>query len=435
MARTFANAGLWHMSVGKRHSLALLAISIAVGASLVPGSAFAQASAQSSATRAGKKSEEQAASQTMDQETGKVLREAIELTNKDDFVGAQAKLGTLKMDKLSPYEKSKVYQIQAQIAASTGKYDEARKYLKSAVDSGGLNDQEKSDAQFRSAQYYMAEEKWKEGAAELEEWLKTAQNPNPNAYYLLAAAYYQLQKFDKALPNAKKAVDMSEKPQENWITLLASLYIQNEQFKEAIPILTKLVEQAPDKKTYWAQLSSAYAQMDDQNSAVAVLQLAQYFGLVNEDAEIRRLSQLHAFVGNPYRGAVVMTEGLEKGVVKADAKAYEILANAWINAQEYAKAIGPLQKAAETSSNGDLFVRLGEVQMQREDWMAAEQALRRGIDKGQLKDTNKAELLLGISLYNENKAADARAWLQRASASERHRPTARNYLQAIDAKK
>ena len=59
----------------------------------------------------------------------------------------------------------------------------------------------------------MQEEKWKEGAAALEEWFKTAANPNSAAYYLLAVAYYQQDDFDKALPPAKKAVELMDKPQ------------------------------------------------------------------------------------------------------------------------------------------------------------------------------------------------------------------------------
>ena len=65
----------------------------------------------------------------------------------------------------------------------------------------------------------MQEEKWKEGAAALEEWLKTAANPNSAAFYLLAVAYYQQEDFDRALPPAKKAVELMDKtkPNENWL--------------------------------------------------------------------------------------------------------------------------------------------------------------------------------------------------------------------------
>ena len=56
---------------------------------------------------------------TIDAATGKVLNEAIELLNKEDFKGASAKIGALNLDKLSPYERSKVEQIMFNISYST----------------------------------------------------------------------------------------------------------------------------------------------------------------------------------------------------------------------------------------------------------------------------------------------------------------------------
>ena len=75
--------------------------------------------------------------------------------------------------------------------------------LQKAIDSGGLNTVEIDQARYQSAQLYMQEEKWKEGAAALEEWFKSAANPNSAAYYLLAVAYYQQDDYAKALPPAK----------------------------------------------------------------------------------------------------------------------------------------------------------------------------------------------------------------------------------------
>ena len=54
----------------------------------------------------------------------------------------------------------------------------------------------------------LPEEKWREGAAALEEWFRTAQNPNGAAYYLLAVAYYQQEDYKRALVPAQKAVDL-----------------------------------------------------------------------------------------------------------------------------------------------------------------------------------------------------------------------------------
>jgi tetratricopeptide (TPR) repeat protein len=142
---------------------------------------------------------EKAPAPTIDAATGKVLNEAIELLNMENFAGAGAKIATLNLEKLSPYERSKVEQILFNIAYSQDKYDEARGHLQKAIEAGGLNAQEVEQARYQAAQLYMTQEKWKEGAAALEEWFKTATNPNSAAYYLLAVAYYQQDDFARAI--------------------------------------------------------------------------------------------------------------------------------------------------------------------------------------------------------------------------------------------
>jgi tetratricopeptide (TPR) repeat protein len=429
------------MQVQTVKSLLSVVVSVAATASLM---AFVQpavaqtgtggsASTNSSRAGASKNKEGEAPPAGLDQQTAKVLSEAIEMLNMENFAGAAQKIATLKLDKLSPYERSTTEQILFQIAYSQEKYAEARDHLQKAIDAGGLNEQQVSDAKYQSAQLFIQEEKWKEGAAALEEWLKTATKPNSAAYYLLAAAYYQMDDFDRALPPAKKAVELAEKPSENWLSMLSALYLQKDQYKDAIPVLEQLVALAPSKKTYWSQLSSVYGQLEDYPKALAIMQLAYSAGLVTDDQEVRRLADLLMFNDVPYRCGQVLESAIEKKTVKVDDKLYEKLANCWIASGELERSIQPLTRAAEVSDTGDLFVRLGEVQMQREDWQGMQTAIQKGIDKGQLKDTANAQLLMGISLYNQKKCNDAKSWLQKARSVEKTRSMATGYLQLCEA--
>ena len=409
----------------KRFRFPLL-LSIAALGLAVAGSSFAQQS------RAGEKKKEDSAP-TIDAATGKALNAAIEFLNMEKYAEAQAALGELKMDKLSPYEKSKVEQILFNVSYAQEKYAEARGHLQKAIDAGGLNEQEVSQARYQAAQLYMTEEKWKEGAAALEEWFKTAQNPNSAAYYLLAVAYYQQENYTKALPPAQKAVELMDKPQEGWIGMLLALYLQKDQYKEAIPLLQRLIALVPEKKTYWMQLSAVYGQLEDYPNALGIMQLAYGAGLVTEDGEVRRLADLLLFNEVPYRGAQVLEAGIDKKLVKIDDKLYEKLANCWIAAGELDKATKPLQQGAELSPNGEMFVRLGEVDIQREDWDGAAAALDKGINKGQLRDTANAQMLMGIALFSQKKLGEAKTWFQRASQSEKHRQMSRGYIQLIES--
>lgn len=378
------------------------------------------------------KEEDKKPAPTVDEKTGKRLNEAIELINKDQYDAARAALAELKLDTLSPYERSRVEQIFATIDQAQEKYDGARTHFQAAIAAGGLNEQELKDIQYVICQLYIIEEKWKDGIACLEKWFTVVTKPNSAAYYMLAVSYYQIEDYKRALAPAIKAVELAEKPQEGWLQLVVALYMQLDQYADAIPVLERLVAMSPEKKNYWLQLSSIYGEKEDYASAMTMMEIPYNGGLLTEDAEYRRLADLLMMEGIPYRAAQVLLKGLEIKKVKEDQKLLEKLANCWIAAREFDKAVTPLQKAAQMAGNGDLFVRLGEVNTQRENWEEAAQAFRNAIDKGGLRDAGNAHLMLGISLYNQKKNKEALEWFRRASNSAKHKKTANGFIQLIN---
>jgi tetratricopeptide (TPR) repeat protein len=382
--------------------------------------------------------------QNLDAVTARILGEAIEFFNMDNNTAARASLAELNIEKLSPYERGRVEQLLAGIAFEEDNYAEAREHLELAIASGGLNAQELSSNRFQIAQSYMAEENWAQGAASLESWFETAVNPNSSAYYLLAVAYYQqgeesdaeevtARLHDRALPPAIKAVELADKPQEAWVQLVVALLMRKEDYRGAVPWLERLVELAPDKKSHWLQLSNVYQEIEEYPKALAVTQLAYMAGLLTEDSEIRRLADLLVYNEIPYRGGQILEQAIAAGKMKPDAALYEKLANCWMAAGEFDKSVPPLTRAAELATTGDLFVRLGEVQVQREDWAAAQSALERGLNKGGLRDQGYAQLYMGIVLLKQDKPGEAREWFVRASRSEKHRRQAEGYLQYLDS--
>jgi Tfp pilus assembly protein PilF len=382
--------------------------------------------------------------QNLDAVTARTLSKAIELYNMGEFAGARAVLAELNIEKSSPYERSRVEQLLAGMASTEGDYSKAREHLELASASGGLNAQELSSNRFQIAQSYMAEENWAQGAASLESWFETALNPNSSAYYLLAVAYYQqgeesdsaeitARLHDRALPPAIKAVELAEKPQESWMQLVVALLLQKEDYRGAVPWIEQLVELAPSKKSHWLQLSSVYQEIDDSPKALAVTQLAYMAGLLIEDSEIRRLADLLVYNEIPYRGGQILEQAIAASRITPDAALYEKLANCWMAAGEFDKSVPPLTLGAELAITGDLFVRLGEAQVQREDWTAAQSALEKGLSKGGLEDPGHAQLYMGIVLLKLGKMREAHEWFNRARGIERYRLQAEGYIRYIES--
>jgi tetratricopeptide (TPR) repeat protein len=195
-----------------------------------------------------------------------------------------------------------------------------------------------------------------------------------------------------------------------------------------------MVSLFPDKKVYWMQLSNVYATLEDFANALAIMQFANYNGMVTEDAEIRRLGDMMMVQEMPFQAAELMEAAGESNQVQKDVKYYESLANSWIAAREYRRALPVLGEAAKLADNGNTYIRIAEVNVQLSEWEAAAAALKSGIDKGGLRDESQAQLLMGMALYYQDKFSEARPYLERARSGTNTKNTANGFLQLIESR-
>ena len=366
---------------------------------------------------------------------GKVINDAIELLNANNLSGAKQTISKLDPADLSPYERSRVEQILASIDHQQENFAGARAHLVAALDAGGLEPPEALQVRFQIAQLLLSEENWKAGAAALEEWFTLAEKPNASAYYMLAMAYYQQEDYQRAMAPAAKAVELTDKPQKSWTELLLAVYLNLEKWELATPLVMQQIREAPDTRSHWLQLASVYSQQNRFDRAMVVMQLMEQAGLLTEPADYTRLADQLMFAKVPHRAARLLTTAIEQKKLEASAEIYQKLANAWLTAREYGKAVDPLERAFTMTDDGNIGLRIAEIQLQRNDWPAAAAAAQRALDKGGLKDRGSAELVLGIALYNQHELDSAREVFERAAQSPAQRKYARSYLQAIDARR
>ena len=384
-------------------------------------------------TRAKKKDTEETANQ-IDAGTGKILLAAYEFINKNQIPQARAALADLKMDKLSPYERAQAERMFISLDVTEEKYDSARKHMQAAIASGGLNEKEVSDMRYQMAQLLVQEEKWKEGAAAIEDWLKTAKAPNGSVYYLLGVCYYSMDNLDSAIPNMKKAVDSTDKPLESWLATYGSLLLQKERYKEALPVMERLVNGYPNQKKYWTQLSQLYSNLDDNKNALVVMQLANDAGLLTQGDELQRLADLMSYADMPYSAAVFMQKGMDDKKIVTDQKAWQRLGAFYTNAKEWKKAIAALEKSAQMSDSGNDYLQLGGLNMQLSQWDAAVVALEKAVSKGGLRDVDSARFNIGYALYNLKKYPEALSWLEKVPPTGASGKNAKSFIQLINTK-
>jgi len=130
----------------------------------------------------------------------------------------------------------------------------------------------------------------------------------------------------------------------------------------------------------------------------------------------------------------VLEKAREDGFVEEDAAYWEMLANSWLLARELDRALEPLKTGAEISEEGNLYARLGQLYLEREQWKEASEALKSAIEKGGLQDESTTHLLLAISLYHQKRYQESIRNLRvaRQSETETVRKSANQWLLLVD---
>jgi tetratricopeptide (TPR) repeat protein len=124
---------------------------------------------------------------------------------------------------------------------------------------------------------------------------------------------------------------------------------------------------------------------------------------------------------------------MEKDVVESTERNLRLLSQAWYTAREDEKSIPPLERAAQISEDGELYMRLAQSHINLENWAAAAEAARQGIRLGGLKRPDQAQILLGMSLFNQKRLEQARTAFQAASRDERSARAASQWINYVDS--
>ena len=360
------------------------------------------------------------------------LAAAAEAVDEEDPQEAKRLLNKLHMNTLNRHERVLVYRMLAYVSYGANEGEQAIANFKKVLELEMLPIKDEAKVRFYIAQIYASLQQWSEAIDWLKNWLVYTEHPDPLGFYLMGIAYYQLGNFDEAIAQARKANELSPEPRESWMRLLAALYSREQDHANAALVLEELVLSFP-KKSYWVQLSLIYGAKEDYRRSLAVQQVAYAQGFITQDKELRRLARSYLYHDLPYPAAKVIEKALEDGAMARDSDSFELLANSWIAAREYERSIDPLRTAAGLSEDGNLYVRLGQVYMQREIWDEAWVLLEKAVEKGGLKDPGNAELLLGITLYNDSHVDRARSSFLRAKQHDSTRDAAKNWLSHLDA--
>ncbi len=423
-------------------SYAAMAVAFSAIGAIAPTAASAQQCAEESGSRR--------VSQTLDQRVAQQIGPIYELMQAEQYQQALAAFNQLiaeRGDRMKPFDKATTYELRGSAKASLEDYRGALRDFQTALDTGALPPARNNQLRYFVAQLHFQLEDYQAAIRGLNEWIQTArtcgETVDPNAYYLLAAAYVQISppNYRAAVGPAEQALAGATSPNKSYYDLLNLIYSELNNNAKRTPLLERMVNHWPGEKSYWTQLSGAYSVMGRDRDAFSVLEVAYRAGLLSTEAELLTLIQYYSFFENPYRGAKMLEREMAAGNVKRNQKNLVLLSQLWSQAREHKKSIPILREAAGQSPDGELYYRLGQVLLADEQYAASERALERALNRGGMDrdDTGDAWLLLGTARFSQAGPDDTAIWASarqafvNAQRYEKARKRAREWIEYIDA--
>jgi tetratricopeptide (TPR) repeat protein len=347
----------------------------------------------------------------------------------DDAAGLLNKINSSK--RLNPAERAKIQQFLGNVAVYKTDMKGAARHLSAALELKGLDPASEQQVTFQLASIYAQIDEFPKAMETLDRWFASAPQPTPEAFYLKSVILIQMERFKEAVTAAEQAVALTPDPREGWLSLLAHSYYLVKDFEKMSKTLERLIARSPSKKSYWLLLSAAYFELDRDDDARAIVQLAYRQGLLDQDREIRALARLLLSNGLPYQAAAVLQKGMASSVVPSQKDTYELLTNAFLQAREGDKALEPLTKGADLAEDAQLYLLLGKVHLQNDRYKEAVSALNQGLAKAKPEQRGKVYLLLGVAQLGANRLDDAEVAFRSARGDEKTRAEAESYLKFV----
>lgn len=366
----------------------------------------------------------------------KKAAKAVEAMQAGDFATAEQILNAINLKRATPYGRARINTWLGTMATQKDdpNYETALKYMSAAISEEALQPEENLKTLYLVGQLQAMLQRYDEAVVTLEKWIASVEAPSASSYYTLAVTYYQAERPEDALAPAKKAVELTDAPREAWYRLLLSLHLERSEYPEALAVLDDIIIAYP-KKAYWQQMAAIYSELDDMGKSLAVQQISKSQGFLTEDKDLTRLAQMMMVEGLPHRGAKIMKEGLEAGAIEPTELAYNTYSNTLLQSREWELALEPLTKAAEMKSDGSLFVRVAQVNLQLGRWGDARTALNKAFDKGGVSDEGQAHILFGIAAANDKKWSAANSAFGRAARFPGTKAVAAKWLEYVEREK
>ena len=342
----------------------------------------------------------------IDAATFEVLSKVRSLIEKERYETALSLLNGIKDDKkLGGYTKAQVFNLYGFIYANQEQYKKAIDMYQAILSEPEASQGLVLGTQYTLAQLYLQIEDYQKVIDFMKSWLVDSEKPTTTAYVILAQAYYQTKAYDSAITYIDKAIrfrrenDKNKPTPENWLRLKAAIYFEQEDNTNALRTYQQIMRHYP-KLTYMRQISGLLDSLGKHKDRLAIYDAVYLAGGLQKEREILNLAYMYLGQGLPFKAGIVIEANMNNGLLTKTDQNMQLLANTWVQASEYKKAIPLLTKIADTSSDGLLYARLAGMYFDAGDFASAVEAASHAARRGGLRRIDSNYMLMGIALFN-----------------------------------
>lgn len=174
-----------------------------------------------------------------------------------------------------------------------------------------------------------------------------------------------------------------------------------------------------------------YGELGREKEQLAILESAYQQGYITSGSDMFNLAQLYYYHQVPYKGARLMEQGMEQGVLEENLRNLKFLAQSWQLAKENDKAVPVMLSAAQLAEDGELYAQLAQTYLNMDKFDEAIEASHKALDKGELRNQGVTHLVLGMALFNKQKYVDALDQLAKAEEHKNSRGMARQWSKFV----
>lgn len=366
----------------------------------------------------------------------KRLSRARDLAEKGEIEQAIKLLDDMRgQGRTNSYETAMLWNLYAYLYYSQENYGKAIEAYRNVVNTDGIPQSLHTSTLYSLAQLHIAQGDYDKALVPLQQWFEATEKPGARAWVFLSQVHLQVGNLDKASSAIRAALDQAHKqaetPEEQWLQLARAIYYQQRNFERLRDVLASLALSYP-KREYWIQLGAVFAELGQEKRQIASLEAAYEQGWFEKESDYVSLAQL--LLGNevPFKAARILEEGIEKKLVERNTGNLRLLADAYTMAREYKEAVDTLNVAAANADDGELYLRLAQVQLDRTNWEAAASAAVAALQKGGLDRPDVAHIIRGLAAFNLRNYDTAIAAFRRAGKFEASRETAQQWLEHVE---